>query len=810
MKIIAILLSALTATSAFAFTGIHEALKNPSAAAVIYLSGEKEEAALLMKNAGTFSALEEIVFFQLTDSITAEQDIAAIAACPQVNRVSFKSCGLRNFSGALKMLVEVDEISISDCDKLDLNQAFSILAGMPSLKTLELETGHLAKIPSSFRRLRSLEMISIRNIDLSLADGYALNTHPKESLYAKENISLGFGDAELIVEYSCYDKNTAVNHLEKMRDLLQGVTGADGELNLSQKATGFNRNHPLVKAPVPGLEVHKNIYSADAVKGAAIEYPSGTKIIIPENAFVDKNGNQLKGAVTIDYREYRDQVDIMVSGIPMDYDSGSVNGHFISAGMFEMNASVDGNEVFLAPGKKVEMKFAVVDTASDFNFYKLDEQKGWVYENSPGKVENDNAAAGKLAVAAKDLGFSIAVKEFYNWSQRRKEWNNEKTDNIDPYDTLAFDERYNDTSFVYTGKKKYHDGKYTSSIFENAFSLHKTYRLGDTMCFTLVRNNSYGNNPEVTSFSGIHWKTTDIGKDKELKQLFRKKSGIHDMRIYENGGDGFILEFKTKKGKKQIHAVPTNLRNGKPVVYSQKVQATMYKRYTRGLEKRKKKLSMEIVKTKKELNESLISSAANKELEMDSAGYWKQLAPKMNEKEKAMDYDAWLNYYNATLPAIVKAEQSNDFAYIQVTEGSQGAGKMQAEALYQELKLSGFGIYNCDHVSNLPAPVAMNATFEVPGMSAPTASNVYVIDRDINTSTNFFNRGGSNVNITYNKGSKTSLIIIDEAGRLFYTTAGAFGSGVNSGNGNTRYPATMITDQPASPQQIRDLISGKN
>jgi hypothetical protein len=497
----------------------------------------------------------------------------------------------------------------------------------------------------------------------------------------------------------------------------------------------------------------------------------------------------------------------MVSGIPMDYDSGGVKGHFVSAGMFEMNASVNGKEVFLAPGKDVSMKFAVVDTASDFNFYRLDEKKGWVYENSPGKVDNDNQV-GKAGLV--DVGqaanFSFAVKAFYDWAQKKSQWNANLRGT--KYDTLDFDSRYDDNHYSYTSEKEKAGliFKRDYSPNDNSFRLQKTYHHKGDVCFKIVHKYRTYNNPEISAFSGVNWETKDALTSGEIKQLFREQSGINDIRIIDDG-DGFILEFKTKKGKIQIHAVPSYLQQGKPVEYREKSQASMFKRYNKVLNKRRAGFNKMVENNKNDIDQT--DSDVDADMKMDSVSYWNKIQPKMNADEKSMDYKNWLGYYKKQMPALIKQDQVNDFAYVQVTEGSSGAGQVQAEALYQELKVSGFGIYNCDHCGALPAPIAMNAQFEVQGMVSPNASNVYVIDRNINSSTNFFNRGGNMVNITYNNGSKTSLIIIGDDGKLYYTDSDAFQTGTRMNNGNTRYPATMITDQPASPQQIRDLILAK-
>ena len=75
-------------------------------------------------------------------------------------------------------------------------------------------------------------------------------------------------------------------------------------------------NPPLKNVDVPFTE-----YNVDAAKGDTIFYQSGSILLFPPNAFVDKNGNVIEGNIQIKYREFSNAVDLYLSGIPMSYDS---------------------------------------------------------------------------------------------------------------------------------------------------------------------------------------------------------------------------------------------------------------------------------------------------------------------------------------------------------------------------------------------------------------------------------------------------------------------------------------------------------
>jgi hypothetical protein len=135
-----------------------------------------------------------------------------------------------------------------------------------------------------------------------------------------------------------------------------------------------------ILAPLANLNIPNRAYHISSAKGATITHTSGTKLIFPANAFVDANGNPVNGNVDIQYREFRDQVDFFLSGIPMQYDSAGHTYQFESAGMMQITGTMNGQPVFLKNGAKVNIEFASKENSTKYNLYKFDEAAGnWNY-----------------------------------------------------------------------------------------------------------------------------------------------------------------------------------------------------------------------------------------------------------------------------------------------------------------------------------------------------------------------------------------------------------------------------------------------
>ena len=108
-------------------------------------------------------------------------------------------------------------------------------------------------------------------------------------------------------------------------------------------------------------------------KGANFKLPNGTKITVPQDAFVDKNNKPIVGNVDLEYREFHNAAQILASGIPMTYDSAGVTHQFESAGMFEMRGFQHNEPVFIAQNKGIDVDMASFVKGDDFRFYYLDQ-----------------------------------------------------------------------------------------------------------------------------------------------------------------------------------------------------------------------------------------------------------------------------------------------------------------------------------------------------------------------------------------------------------------------------------------------------
>ena len=158
---------------------------------------------------------------------------------------------------------------------------------------------------------------------------------------------------------------------------------ADDKIITSQVAhtqnSAPNTKGAFIVPPIPKLNVPYQKYKVNAQQGAKLAH-NQSKIFIPKNAFVNKQGQDIIGDVEIQYREFHNQADIIASGIPMVYDSAGIKRTFESAGMLDIKGFQNNEPVFIKPKNPITVELASSNSEKKFNQYVLDTVAGnWNY-----------------------------------------------------------------------------------------------------------------------------------------------------------------------------------------------------------------------------------------------------------------------------------------------------------------------------------------------------------------------------------------------------------------------------------------------
>lgn len=167
-----------------------------------------------------------------------------------------------------------------------------------------------------------------------------------------------------------------------------------------------------IAPPFENVHVPFQSYAVPPNEAKTLEFPTGSSIEIPANAFVDASGNPITEPVTVRYREFHNAAEILASGIPMKVmqENGEA-ADMQSAGMFEIKGEVQGQPVFVAEDKAINVNMASYVNDHVYDFWSYDEEVGNWSSQGPSTAEpNEAKQATLLALETKEKTISQPVK----------------------------------------------------------------------------------------------------------------------------------------------------------------------------------------------------------------------------------------------------------------------------------------------------------------------------------------------------------------------------------------------------------------
>ena len=107
-----------------------------------------------------------------------------------------------------------------------------------------------------------------------------------------------------------------------------------------EKPIVSSNNYLLTNPPLPELDIPYQKFEIDPSQPNVLFSKMGAKINIPSDAFLDKDGNVIKGKVEVSFREFYNPLDFYLAGIPMNYNDNGVDKVLESGGMASLTGSI--------------------------------------------------------------------------------------------------------------------------------------------------------------------------------------------------------------------------------------------------------------------------------------------------------------------------------------------------------------------------------------------------------------------------------------------------------------------------------------
>lgn len=637
-------------------------------------------------------------------------------------------------------LFNIENLTFSNAEELDYSLLIEQLANLPNIRELNLEVVTIFELPTKIEQLKNLELLRIVNTDESISkNDTSLSSSKNEPITYDYSIKKENGNTVAIK----YTAMAGEIDSDEYKELAKRFTTTNNFVG----TTTFVPKYENVKPPIKGIDVERANYTINPQIENIVTYPSGTKILIPANAFTDKNGNPVTSSVSLSYREFRDPVDFLVSGIPMKYDTAGEVNNFESAGMFELLASSKNEPLIVAQDKSIDMNFVTTSIDSSYNFYAFDDNKGnWDYLSRPKTVTSET----KIQLKEPTKAFRI----FSAYSFRTH-----------VYDSTKFENRFESNMYTYTnikgkGGKKIpyrYNGRKRSKPANSLVRINRIRKSkeGDVLFKVSYLSNSH---PEMCEFNNVYFALNENMSLNEFKQKYGKRKYYNDVRVTTNGGD---LEIKLKDDKSVKNlAVSIVTINEKGVTKEIKNKNAKVRGYNRRLNSRERKFNRTLARGK--IKNNLIKVTDRRQMNLYA---FNQAKKSMTEDEKKMSFDEWVDYCKETEKNItawnnqVNAEKLNQLSNQRANESN----------LVQSFSLRGMGIFNCDQIQRIEERVELLAKYKTEENEKLNPHSVYLIDKKGNSVFQYDGSYGyspSKISFSKSKKAENTLIAINKDGSI--------------------------------------------
>lgn len=169
----------------------------------------------------------------------------------------------------------------------------------------------------------------------------------------------------------------------------------------------------IVRAPIPAKDVPFNEFAADADSAVSITTETGSFIKFDPSSFETMKGASVRGKILFKVREFHNADELFRSGIPMSTDEGR-NNFLQSAGMIEVRAFQEGQELKLKSGKEGYIELAGFRSSDGYQLYQLGDDVRWRVTDSFRQSVNERKRnrlkeLEGMMVEASDDAFEIAA-----------------------------------------------------------------------------------------------------------------------------------------------------------------------------------------------------------------------------------------------------------------------------------------------------------------------------------------------------------------------------------------------------------------
>lgn len=445
----------------------------------------------------------------------------------------------------LLLLKELEVLTINNCDLLFVYLEFSNLTKLKRIAVINNNDFANNDLVLSLRNNKLLEELTLSgNEETNIPDSIFVLNNLKKFTILNEDIKNK--KTNTYTSTLTYSVNTGDVHSISFTQIGFNEPLSNELLSTQASPTNLAFNNKIINPVISGININDSIYYLSSSIDNYVEYQSGSTLYFPKNSFLTKEGKEYKGPVKAFYREFRNPLEQVLSGIPMTNQENGQENIFVSAGMYELWAYSENNEqLTLKPDKKITINFVPTTDTGVYKFYSLDTSTGnWA---SSQKNIDLTKAFNQTAFNSTDFNKFIKLRDEYLRSAP---------------DYTKFEDRFDNPSYI--GKfhvKNYNFKKDSNKYNIKDFASHKKYKnyirskykfysvkftkQGDLLFrYKTKSGQDYGYGQSIRMLDGRQLKYAGTLSKEDFKKLYYKKN-ISDVRL-EDKGSYLLLYMKTR------------------------------------------------------------------------------------------------------------------------------------------------------------------------------------------------------------------------------------------------------------------------
>ncbi|MBV6442167.1 MAG: hypothetical protein DYG98_01510 [Haliscomenobacteraceae bacterium CHB4] len=543
-----------------------------------------------------------------------------------------------------------------------------------------------------------------------------------------------------------------------------------------------------------------------AEEGLRYENPAtGTSVYIPANSLVNAHGKPVSGEVEFELREFRSIPDFLTSGIPMHYADERGEYFFNSGGMFDLRVNQNGKQLQMAAGQACDVRFTSTHQLTQPSLYYFDEtENAWKYQPDPAFTTSElPPVVTETTVVRDNLGLKTACLPHESiapqgvWAQPQGE------------EAVAFLQDAVQTGYDYAfGKvtmpgwfRKHSDwnNEQLLSGLEHSVIRMKRHKDTDDMFFPEDVNNVF---TELKAFKDCYFIVNDGlgGKKSFTKEDF--DSYWDRVSVVQENGALCYVSFLGKQGLLQFYATLTGSTENSNFD-ADKVLAE----YTHLRNQRQQNFEKQ-------------------------ANSWRRFyftAQMFQEPEEwCMDATTWFDYFDKNLPLMRKRyaalKEQGVADNMQTTaqtwnnwqkrlrdirldnygnKRSFDRGMARADGLTYALRVTNFGIYNCDQIFILrDDEVYLFAAYKTSDGQRIVPKNVCVMERKRRICFGMWKPE----KMLYAPNYKLDIVVMDTSGRFYYMPAADYEKADLKDRKSYTFTVEDVTKKIQTPRDWAELL----